>query len=85
MLGHEQCEEIQVLIRAFSFLLVACMLFATSASAHPGHGVPGSGFSLAHHLTEPLHVFIIVGTLAVLGALTWGLTRRHRSAARRIR
>lgn len=68
-----------------AFLFIAGMLFATRASAHTGHGVPGSGFNLAHHLTEPLHVFMIVGTLAVLGALTWELARRHRSEARRIR
>lgn len=68
-----------------AFLFVTCMLFATSASAHPGHGVPGSGFSLAHHLTEPLHVFMIVGTLAVLGASSFWLARHHRSEARRIR
>ena len=77
-----------MLNRAFLFIasmLVADMLFATRASAHPGHGVSGSGFNLAHHLTEPLHVFMIVGTLALLGALTWGLARRHRLEARRIR
>ncbi len=67
------------------FFWVACMLVATSASAHPGHGVPDSGFSLAHHLTEPLHVLLIVGTLTILGALSFWLARRHQSETRRIR
>ncbi len=61
------------------------MLIATSASAHPGHDVPDSGFSLAHHLTEPLHVLLIVGTLTILGALSFWLARHHQSETRRIR
>ncbi len=81
--GTNESEGTQVLKRAF--IWVACTLFATSASAHPGHGVPDSGFSLTHHLTEPLHVLMIVGTLTVLAALRFRLVRRHRSEARRIR
>lgn len=81
--GTNDSEGTQVLNRVFFW--VACTLFATSASAHPGHGVPDSGFSLTHHLTEPLHVLMIVGTLTMLGALSFWLTRRHRSEARRIR
>jgi hypothetical protein len=59
---------------------LAGALAAAQAAAHPGHGARGGDFSLAHYLTEPLHVVTtVLCILAVAGALAWA-----RRASRRV-
>jgi len=52
------------------------LLLATSAAAHPGHGVTPDGW--LHALTEPLHA----APLVLLVAGLWALRRRQRRRAR---
>ncbi len=49
-----------------ALIAIATNLVSRAAGAHPGHGDPGQGLSLAHYLTEPIHV---LGALAVIGLL----------------
>jgi hypothetical protein len=58
-----------------------CTLIAMAlpASAHPGHGPDGGAYSLAHHLSEPVHVAGILALLVVVGGCVW-LAERRRSA-----
>lgn len=43
------------------------------AAAHPGHGVPGSGASTLHYLTEPAHLggAILVVLVSLIAAALW--------------
>lgn len=59
------------------------LTIASPALAHPGHGVPGEGYSLLHYLTEPVHVASGLAALVLAIATTSFLRRRARSAARR--
>jgi len=61
-------------------IVVSSTCLAGAAFAHPGHGRPGEGFGLAHHLSEPLHVAGIV--LAVAAALVAARLLRRRGASR---
>jgi hypothetical protein len=52
-------------------------LAASTASAHPGHGVTPDGDSAAHYVLEPLHgLGWVVGFLVVIGCI--GLVRLYR-------
>lgn len=62
------------LIAAISIVL------AGPAMAHPGHG-DGSGYSLHHYLSEPVHAVGIALVVAFLGGLLY--FRRTRRSARR--
>ena len=61
-------------------IVIASLLLAQAAGAHPGHGEPGEGFTLTHHLTEPIHLLATLATLLLVVAAvkTW----RHRRHAR---
>ena len=65
----------------FAPSLIAALSVASPAAAHPGHGIPAEAWSLAHSLTEPLHV---VPALAVMVAAAFAaaLLRRRRAAGR---
>ena len=54
---------------------------ASVASAHPGHGPDGGAFSVAHYLTEPLHVLGAVSLLAGAVAGSWLLRSRRLTRA----
>ena len=55
-------------------LLIASVLIATAASAHPGHG---QSTGLAHYFIEPIHVLggVAFGVAVVMGVRT--LRRRQ--------
>lgn len=62
--------------------IATIFLVSSSAGAHPGHGEPGQGLSLVHHLTEPVHVLAaLVSVLFVLAAVR--AVRKRRVAVRR--
>ncbi|CAM3702102.1 HupE/UreJ family protein [Parendozoicomonas haliclonae] len=57
---------------------LALMLISSSVYAHPGdHGFAG----VLHFFTEPDHLLM---SLAVAGALVWGLSRRSKRAENRV-
>ena len=56
------------------FFAAACcltILHASSASAHPGHGVDVDGSSVGHYLTSPVHIagFLIAAVVVTCVAL----------------
>ncbi len=63
-------------------LSAAAFFVASSAAAHPGHGLGGGSAHWLHYLSEPLHV----APLAVAAlALVFGLAWRRRSVRARTR
>jgi hydrogenase/urease accessory protein HupE len=50
------------------FALLAVVLFAAPAFAHPGHGIDGSSNSLTHYVTEPAHLGPVI--LAAVAGIT---------------
>ncbi len=60
------------------FLISASVLCATSgaASAHPGEHVLTVLQSVAHVLTEPDHLAMILGAVAIVGVLLYKRGRR---------
>ncbi len=60
---------------------VPTIVIASAANAHPGHGLGGSSFSVAHYLTEPTHVFSMLIPLTAIVAGCWLLRRRGRARA----
>ncbi len=50
-----------------------CVLLASIATAHEGHGVAGEGHTANHYVTEPVHagvaVLAIVSAVAVWSSL----------------
>lgn len=56
-----------------------------TAFVHEGHGRPGEGHSLAHYLTEPVHVIAMVAVVAAITALVFHVRRRLLSASVRRR
>jgi len=60
---------------------VFAIAVASVASAHPGHGPDGGSFSVAHTLTEPLHVLGVVSLLVGVVAGGWLLRRHHLARA----
>ncbi len=62
------------------FLLLSTSLFvASTAAAHPGHGEVAQGSSLAHHLTEPIHVLGTILLIATVLATAHAFRRWRRS------
>ncbi|MBC8426591.1 hypothetical protein H8E07_20945 [bacterium] len=58
----------------FNLIALATLSTVRIAAAHPGHGDPGRGSGLAHHLTEPAHIlflFALVIGLVALKRLVW--------------
>jgi hypothetical protein len=55
--------------------------FAFAAQAHPGHGVAGGSWSLAHLLGDPLHV----GFALAVGLGLAGLAMARRRTRARVR
>ena len=51
--------------RWFSVGFVAACAAPVVAWAHPGHGIDGGSHGLMHYLTEPLHVALALGVVAV--------------------
>lgn len=56
-----------------------------TAFVHEGHGRPGEGHSLAHYLTEPVHVIAIVAVVAAITAFAFYVRRRLLAASVRRR
>lgn len=65
-------------------LSIAFALVPVLAMAHPGHGeAAGDGNSWRHYLTEPQHLLVIGGALAIAAAALWVINTllRSRTAA----
>jgi|HubBroStandDraft_6_1064221.scaffolds.fasta_scaffold152337_2 hydrogenase/urease accessory protein HupE len=60
-------------------LLIAGLLSSPSW-AHPGHGVGGGDWSLAHYLTEPDHIAAALGLALLVAAFFAGRAIRARRA-----
>ncbi len=67
---------------ASRFAATLLVLAPLGASAHPGHGEPGAGHTLAHWLGDPLHFVPLASALAAGTVL---IVWRRRAEARRRR
>jgi len=67
---------------AFGIALItgSAVMTGSTAHAHPGHGTDLDASGLTHHLTAPVHLAAIVGSVAVLLAVAgaWTAFRRTR-------
>jgi len=66
--------------------LVAALLPASFATAHPGHGKSGEGDTLEHYLTEPVHLLAAAAGLGMALAvviLVRKILRAQRRSSRR--
>jgi len=58
-----------------AIMVIAILLLASTAAAHPGHGVAGESFSLAHYWAEPIHALGALGVLVIVVASAYAV--RH--------
>lgn len=59
-------------------LVVAGLLAAAAAGAHPGHGTGGDVHGLTHYLVDPIHVLgILTIAVATIGGVGAYLGRRR--------
>lgn len=63
-------------------VILTIVLMSSAAGAHPGHGEPGQGSSLAHYLTEPVHVLAALASVLFVLAAARSL-RQRRGAGQR--
>jgi hydrogenase/urease accessory protein HupE len=66
-----------------SAIAASCLLLASAAAAHPGHGLGGGSQSWLHYLSEPLHVAPLA--LAMLSVGLWSRRRTQAQARSRRR
>jgi hypothetical protein len=57
------------------------LMTIANLALHAGHGRTGDGFSLVHHLTEPVHVLSGVALALVVAIVVGFLRRRGRLGA----
>jgi hypothetical protein len=65
-----------------SFLVVAGLLFSSSAVAHPGHGT-FSGHEVWHYVTSPMHIGIGLTVIIIAVAAYKVLNAPNKSGARK--
>lgn len=63
----------------FTLIVLAVFSITRIAGAHPGHGESGGGFSLMHHLSEPVHILGAVILVSLVVAASRIVRRRMRS------
>ncbi len=66
---------------------IGCLVSASVAQAHPGHGEPGNDFSLVHYATEPMHLGVgfclLLASIAVMKLIGTSRLWHQRKAAGR--
>jgi hypothetical protein len=66
-------------------VVLSSLLVPASVLAHPGHGEPGEGWTVAHYVAEPLHLLAAVGLVAVFAGGAAIVAHRLRGAAADLR